>query len=218
MELNIVNGGSQVPVAPATPELCSWLCTHAAWACGRCAALLGSPTCGGRMRVVVSVTWRAFSVVKRARSCAVSMSPQSVQRVTQQSKRLAQRVGMDSPFTADQIAWLAASLVARPPLPSSAFLGPPAGRSVRTVTGESAPLSVPAAGTSSAPPLTGSAPLPGSSSSSGTCLPMFTCVSVGHGFLPGGGMTGVLEPRMAPGGKTGPAPFPLLITPPQRVA
>ena len=47
---------------------------------------------------------------------------------------------------------------------------------------------------------------------------MFTCVSVGHGFLPGGGMTGVLEPRMAPGGKTGPAPFPLLITPPQRVA
>ena len=49
-------------------------------ACGRRAAPLGSLTCGGCMRVVVSATWRAVSVVKRARSCAASVSLQPPNR------------------------------------------------------------------------------------------------------------------------------------------
>ena len=151
MELNEVNGGSQVPVAPATPEP----------RCLGMRALRGPARVAHVRRVVVSATWQAVSVVKRARSCAASVSLQSVQQVTQLSDRLAQRVGMDSPFTADQMAWLAASFSAQPPLPSSASSGPPAGTSIGTVAGESAPLSVPAAGSSSAPPLTGSAPSPG---------------------------------------------------------
>ena len=180
MELNVVNGGSQVPVAPATARAARMLLG----ACGRCAAPLGRlHACGARMRVVVSAMWQAVSVVSRARSCAASVP---LQRGTQQSDRLTQRVRMDSPFTADQMAWLAASFAARPPLPSSVT---PA---ASTAAGGSTPLSVPETGTSSAPTLTGSAPLLGTSSSSGTRLhvPMFTRVSVGHGLLSGGGRQG----------------------------
>ena len=166
MELNEVNGGSQVPVAPATPEP----------RCLGMRALRGPARVAHVRRVVVSATWQAVSVVKRARSCAASVSLQSVQQVTQLSDRLAQRVGMDSPFTADQMAWLAASFSAQPPLPSSASSGPPAGTSIGTVAGESAPLIRPGGWFLECTTADGVGPLPGTSSSSGTCLPLFTCV------------------------------------------
>ena len=183
MELNVVNGGSQVPVAPAPARAARMLLG----ACGRCAALLGCRrACGARMRVVVGATWQAVSVVSRARSCAASVP---LQRGTQQSDRLTQRVGMDSPFTADQMAWLAASFTARPPLPSS--VTPAAGTSVGTAAGGSTPLSVPETGTASAPTLTGSTPLL-------RYVPtyVYSCVSWA-GVVVGWGTTGVLEPRMA---------------------
>ena len=48
MELNVVNGGSQVLVAPATARAARMLLG----ACGRCAALLGRlHACGARMHV-----------------------------------------------------------------------------------------------------------------------------------------------------------------------
>ena len=77
MELNVVNGWSQVPVAPATAQAVRMLLG----ASGRCAALLGRRrACGARMRVVVGATWQAVSVVSRARSCAASVPLQPPDR------------------------------------------------------------------------------------------------------------------------------------------
>ena len=192
MELNVDNRGRQVPVAPATTRAARMLLG----ACGRCAPPLLA--CGVRMHVVVSATWQAVSVVSRARSCAASVP---LQRGTQQSDRLTQRVGMDSPFTADQMAWLAASFAVQPPLPSS--VTPAASTSVGTAAGGSTPLSVPETGTSSAPTLTGSAPLLGTFELL-RYVPtyVYSCVSWAW-VVVRWGTTGVLEPRMARMGRRG---------------
>ena len=172
--------------SPRQPlELCSWLSrARAGLGMGMWARRGPARVARGRMRVVVSATWRAVSVVSRARSCAASVSFQ---------------------FSFVSVRFSAASVPvvpARSPPPSTAPPGPTAGTSGGTVAGVSAPLCVPVAGTSSEPTRPGSAPLLGSSSSSGTCL--FTRVSVGHGLFSGEGDDGVLKPRLAPGGRTGP--------------
>ena len=150
----------------------------------------------------------------------------SVQFRSQQSDQPVQRVGMATPFTAEQMAWFEAAFSARPPLPSSTSSGPSAGTSGEAGGRVSAPRTIPEAGSSGATPLTGSVLPPATQSSSGTCLPLITSImcQLGRGLpvIDTRGITGGVEPRMAPGGRTGPAPPapppPLLIAPPQRAA
>ena len=75
--LNVVNGGSQVPIAPATPRAVLVVEPGARRRLGHVGAARphqGRPRAHALVSASVSGQWRAVSVVSRARSCAASVS------------------------------------------------------------------------------------------------------------------------------------------------